>query len=581
MLIYNFQKEFLGIDEKDLRTLGFKDLAGLRTEVTDFSDLFVKTPGYIHNFKHVHWIDFITCADSNEESKVIINVNNKNYKCIIQISTAYLVDNPSSKAYLVSLNNLRELSAKESEGISGDITQRQAPQVTADTKPIFNSPQSSSDIEAPNLNLAEEAVQTLTVDPYEAPLEIDFDDNTEDIALDSYDEAPLIEVEESFTTPLEATQEEYTAPLNIEIEDDLMSEDLAVEEPQTVMETVVENYDNGYMYDPTVASEELGLPLDLIEEFIQDFIEQAKEFKDGLYTSLDENDLDNLKILSHKLKGVAANLRIEDALEALTIINTSAKIPVVKENLDTLYKIIAKLAGEEITTEKEVQVAPTVAPVSDIVEIDQDVEDEDDFLSLDFKDDEDDLYSDPVEPTSIEVPDEIELSDEIEIVEPKEELALVEEKIDIDMDEPLDLLDEEEFTLDLDEDVEIEKEAELTPEIDISEEVEIAEEIEIDYSKENTASDIGLDIESFNELFEDYIQEANTSSRTIHDSIAQNDLQNCRNEAIRLKGMSDNMRINTYSQELETLIHSSDEQEMSEAIKKIDAAIAKLSTIGV
>ena len=587
MLIYNFQKEFLGIDEKDLRTLGFKDLAGLRTEVTDFSDLFVKTPGYIHNFKHVHWIDFITCADSNEESKVIINVNNKNYKCVIQISTAYLVDNPSSKAYLVSLNNLRELSTKESEGISGDITQRQTPNVQVAAKPIVNSTEPTADTQALSLDQQEEA-PLLTVDPYEAPLEIDFDDNEEALTVDNYDEAPLveqksIEVEDSFTTPpvIEETQEEYIAPLNIEIEDDLTSEELVPEQPQFVMETVVENYDNGYTYDPTVASEELGLPLDLIEEFIQDFIEQAKEFKDGLYTSLDENDLDNLKILSHKLKGVAANLRIEDALEALTVINTSAKIPVVKENLDTLYKIIAKLAGEEITTEKEVQVAPTIAPVSDIVEIDEDVEDEDDFLSLDFKDDEDDLYSDPVEPTTIEVPDEIELSDEIEIVEPKEELALVEEKIDIDMDEPLDLLDEEEFTLDLDEDVEIEEEAELTPEIDISEEVEIAEEIEINYSKETTASDIGLDIESFNELFEDYIQEANTSSRTIHDSIAQNDLQNCRNEAIRLKGMSDNMRINTYSQELETLIHSSDEQEMSEAIKKIDAAIAKLSTIGV
>ena len=589
MLIYNFQKEFLGIDEKDLRTLGFKDLAGLRTEVTDFSDLFVKTPGYIHNFKHVHWIDFITCADSNEESKVIINVNNKNYKCVIQISTAYLVDNPSSKAYLVSLNNLRELSTKESESISGDITQRQTPNVQVAAKPIVNSTEPTADTQALSLDQQEEA-PLLTVDPYEAPLEIDFDDNEEALTVDNYDEEPLveqksIEVEDSFTTPpvIEETQEEYIAPLNIEIEDDLTSEELVPEKPQFVTETVVESYDNGYTYDPTVASEELGLPLDLIEEFIQDFIEQAKEFKDGLYTSLDENDLDNLKILSHKLKGVAANLRIEDALEALTIINTSAKIPVVKENLDTLYKIIAKLAGEEITTEKEVQVAPTIAPVSDIVEIDEDVEDEDedDFLSLDFKDDEDDLYSDPVEPTTIEVPDEIELSDEIEIVEPKEELALVEEKIDIDMDEPLDLLDEEEFTLDLDEDVEIEEEAELTPEIDISEEVEIAEEIEINYSKENTASDIGLDIESFNELFEDYIQEANTSSRTIHDSIAQNDLQNCRNEAIRLKGMSDNMRINTYSQELETLIHSSDEQEMSEAIKKIDAAIAKLSTIGV
>jgi len=59
MLIYNFQKEFLGIDAKDLQELGYHDLSSLRSEVTDFADLFVKTPGYIHNFQHVHWIDFI------------------------------------------------------------------------------------------------------------------------------------------------------------------------------------------------------------------------------------------------------------------------------------------------------------------------------------------------------------------------------------------------------------------------------------------------------------------------------------------------------------------------------------------
>jgi len=53
MLIYNYQKEFLGIDEKDLKTLGFNSLSELRAEVTDFADLFVKTPGYVHNFQHV------------------------------------------------------------------------------------------------------------------------------------------------------------------------------------------------------------------------------------------------------------------------------------------------------------------------------------------------------------------------------------------------------------------------------------------------------------------------------------------------------------------------------------------------
>jgi len=109
-----------------------------------------------------------------------------------------------------------------------------------------------------------------------------------------------------------------------------------------------EKFNNGYIYNPEVASKELGLPLDLIEEFIQDFIAQAGDFKPELYASLNDGDIDNVKTLSHKLKGVAANLRIEDAFEVLALINATPDIAVIQTNLDLFYKIIAKLAGEEI-----------------------------------------------------------------------------------------------------------------------------------------------------------------------------------------------------------------------------------------
>jgi len=85
MLIYNFQKEFVGIDEADLEIFGFANLSELKAESTDFADMFVRAPGYIHNFKHVHWIDFVTCADPSEQSKVIIEVNSKTYKAILDI----------------------------------------------------------------------------------------------------------------------------------------------------------------------------------------------------------------------------------------------------------------------------------------------------------------------------------------------------------------------------------------------------------------------------------------------------------------------------------------------------------------
>lgn len=542
MLIYNFQKEFLGIDEKDLRAIGFKDLAELRTEVSDFADLFVKTPGYIHNFKHVHWIDFITCAESNEESKVIINVNNKNYRATLQITTIFLVDSPSSKAYSIHLGNLRELTAKESENISGDITPRTAPE-PLQAKPIFNSPDHSENFVEP------EEINTITPDPYEAPLEIDMNEE-EDLPLDVD-----MDIQDN-SIQQESIDDDYVAPLDIDldvsdnfmespqIQEEVPQEAPTVEQvqepiPTTKTKIVTEPFDNGYTYDPHIASEELGLPIELIEEFIQDFIEQAKEFKDGLYKATQENDLDNLKILSHKLKGVAANLRIEDALEVLTTINTSSDFQIIRENLDTLYKIIAKLSHEDVITEVEVP--------------DEDIQEEVTSST------NDDLYSDPLEINDEDVPDKIDLLElEDDTFEEKENLS-------DDADDSVDLLD-------IDEDLELAFKDDLKDNSD-----EISVEPVVNYSKEKTANAIGLDVQSFNELFEDYLSDAKSFIISIREAIQNQDFSTCKNNALKLKGMSDNMKIDDLTQDLEILINSQDKDELTKTINTIDAYIAQLA----
>ena len=518
MLIYNYQKEFLGIDEKDLRTLGFKDLATLRTEVIDFADLFVKTPGYVHNFKHVHWIDFITCAESSEESKVIINVNNKNFKCFLQIETSYLVDSPSDKAYIVNLNNLRELNATESERISGDITLREQPTSLPSQQTIFNTPEISDAFDVPDTEeetLEVEALQTtpmVTPDPYESSIEID---------LDIEDETLGDELEQSINMD--------NISLDVKFDDDI-EDNIELETSTVEMQVNKESFDNGYVYNPKVASDELGLPLDLIEEFIQDFIEQAKEFKENLYKAIEENDIDNLRILSHKLKGVAANLRIEDALETLTTVNTSDNLNIVEENLNTFYKIIAKLAGEEITTEQEVPIqAPEVAIKETPTEAAQE-KDKEEGVELSFKDeDEDDLYAD---------------------------LMLEEPALEESQDDNL----ENEFSLELTED----ETAVLTP-------------TQNEYDKSTVASEIGLDNESFNELYDDYLTEATELTQTIESAIENNDLNSSKHAALKLKGMSDNMRITSLSDDLESIIYSDDIQEIKNSHKKIVTALAELS----
>jgi HPt (histidine-containing phosphotransfer) domain-containing protein len=70
-------------------------------------------------------------------------------------------------------------------------------------------------------------------------------------------------------------------------------------------------------YNPKIAADELNLPVVLIEEFVEDFIEQAHHDKDHLLTSYYHKDMDNIHELGHKLKGAASNLRINELADVL------------------------------------------------------------------------------------------------------------------------------------------------------------------------------------------------------------------------------------------------------------------------
>lgn len=554
MLIYSSKKEFIGIDEKDLRLLGFDNLANLKSEATDFADLFVKTPGHIHNFKHVHWIDFIACADSTEDSQAIINVNGKKFKCKISIENLFLAEDPSSKSYIVYLNNLRELSNRESQTISGDIAAKPTPSASS----AFVAPQIVDDFNTPEEKTVQ--VSRLQEDPYETPLDVDFDSEESDFELDTQGKEDIDEM--------------------LDVGDLSFDEEEADSELQTKKsaQEAQESFDNGYRYDPNLASDELGLPLDLIEEFIQDFIAQAKEFKPSIYNALYAGELDQVKILSHKLKGVAANLRIEDAFDALNTVNTSADSSVIQENLDTFYKIIAKLAGEEIVVEKEIAQEDEVEADSKSDQLDFKVEVAEEIATPVEKADieDDDLYGDLLDIDDSEVPQKIDmpeladdefLSTDVDMQKFDAELENIEniELLELDLGEN-EAMDEE-FT----DEIVVDFAEDSLPEED---------EVYVEYSKESAAGEIGLDLEGFNELFEDYLSESDRIIAQIKSAIEKREYKICRQEALKLQGMSENMRLNSFSRELETLTHSTDENALNEAIGRVEKIISKISRTG-
>jgi len=512
MLIYNFQKEFLGIDEHDLKILGFHSLAELRTEVTDFADLFVKTPGYIHNFQHVHWIDFVNYADVSEEPKVIINVRSKTFKATLSISTLYLIDNPSAPAYMIRLNNLQPVTKSETAQIADDLKNKELPKVEeAQENKILVTP-SSPPKPAYNATIAQKEFKA-----QEIPIDIG------DLSLDLFEDDDVMpqevqETEEDFLTIKEPEPIIETPKPAAQTKPQVKSVSKTKPTAQT---KAVKTDDNAYVYDPNIASQELGLPLDLIEEFIQDFILQAREFQPEIYTAIKDGDVDNVKILSHKLKGVAANLRIEDAHEVLSAVSATHDMDVIHENLDTFYTIVTKLEGKE-PQEEAIVVEEPAAVI------------EDEKIELDFKEEQEPLLElqDKDVPQKIDLP---ELADDDFLDLPETDLVL---KIE---DEPSVTLQEEEE--------------------------KSQEEPAITFSKSAVAQEIGIDEASFNELFEDFIQESTSSLQNIKTALASDDLQRCHNEALKMKGMSDN-------------IVSNDKNEIMQATDKIEAVLQKISEKG-
>ena len=110
-------------------------------------------------------------------------------------------------------------------------------------------------------------------------------------------------------------------------------------------------------FQPKQASEDLGLPIELIIEFTHDFIVQAHEAEETFFDACKKGDIDTIHRTAHKLKGVASNLRIVPLAETLEELqfceDTSRFEPLLKKywgqflTLENLMRILSdKREGE-------------------------------------------------------------------------------------------------------------------------------------------------------------------------------------------------------------------------------------------
>ena len=649
MLIYNHKKEFIGINESDLHSLGLENMAQLEALVDDFADCFVKTPGHVHNFVHVSWIDFVRCAEPTDKPRAIINIRDVNYTCILDVEIAYFKENPTEQTYLVHLQNLSQMG--ENEKINSAKFKTPNIPVKKEVKP---KPQKTVE---PLLDVkSEEPLMEAKEEKLDDSINLDLDDMFSKKVTEKKELKPII-LEDKLDLDLDLD-------LSLDLEEDLTPvkkvEELKVEktiEPKKTIEKkieqikrpiqkakikikpkpivkkmskVAEEYAKStYKFDPQLASDELGLPVDLIEEFIEDFVAQALEFKDGLYSSIAERDLDTIKSQSHKLKGVAANLRIEDALEVLTTANHSEDFVEIQDNLDVLYKIIAKLNGEEI--EDEIMMEEPIEENSleldfqeettneDSLELtlnlDEDNHSSDDSLELNL-DEEETLELDlNLEENNIKNEDSLDLNeDSVDNIESLEldlnldennnddtELDSLELNLDIEEDKPLELnlddnknieplelnldIEDEPLELDLKLDTEEDNSTIESLELDIEEPLElnlIEEEFEnndivVTYNKATASREIGIPEDMFEELFTDYLEDAKSILGKLIDAVDSNETEKLKAEAIKLKGMSDNMRVLDLKSDIDTLINMDDNEMAKKAVKNIEKFLLELS----
>ncbi|MFA5215050.1 hypothetical protein [Sulfuricurvum sp.] len=538
MLFYNHKQEFIGIDEEGLRLLNYASMEELLSVCGDVADLFAKEPGYIHNFKNFGWIDFLLHADS-DASSAIVHGNGRTFTCTLSVQKLFLSENLSENGYIIDMTHVKSLSGEE---VKPHIITPSP--YTAKTSPV---PESFPEVPSPEVSIPSSLPDYGHITPT-----VLSEPDTLDVPL--FEEKELISEDDLYANlslPLsheELLQEEGHLPIVPKPAERPMLGDSHYSHSEQAFINNLKT-DKSYQFDPKVAASELGLPVDLIEEFIGDFIQQANEFKEELFEAVLKGDMNNLKILSHKLKGVAANLRIEDAFETLSIINTSDDSAEIEANLKYFYAIIRKLEGKEPDSfpeteslEREETVTPSVTQSTDTYPK-QTLQDDDIYeFSLKQHDNEpvlvheEDLYPLPI------IPEEppVEPSDEI--------LENVSEKNDTKID------------------------LSPVPEETLSEEVEVT----LHYDGSSIAGSLGISPQFMKELLNDYKSEAQNASERISGAIGAFDTHSWKRIASELKGISDNLRLAEISEELAILSQTNDAQEANKASKRLVGYIAQL-----
>jgi len=140
--------------------------------------------------------------------------------------------------------------------------------------------------------------------------------------------------------------EEITAPTETEIAEEAGEEEL----PEGGFGTIDLSDVKPIYFDFRLeeAADELSLPVELIEEFVHDFIEQARSETENMLEAYRQGNLDKIQKIGHLLKGASSNLRINPLADTLYQIQFC-------EDSSKLEALIKSYWGHFIAFEKQME----------------------------------------------------------------------------------------------------------------------------------------------------------------------------------------------------------------------------------
>ncbi|BBG65126.1 hypothetical protein NNO_0423 [Hydrogenimonas sp.] len=399
MLIYRNDGKLFSISKKALQLAGYHDIEHFNAEHNDYSELFVKRPGYIYNFENFSWISFLRNANDEQKRVLISTKDNATYECTLSLDVHYPVEfdeNTPEFFYHVEFKNLKltggsaasfespEEAAFEERAFDDfratelpvDIPSAADTDISLDaeeTKPPFFEEKTEDGAGDFDFSRIGELTAQASSASEERPAEpIDFDIDTDkkereeeikellfDVTVEESTEAKESRPETETAAEPEEIEPKSEEPFIFEAEDADMKRAFAdIGEPASANIEQEPKESGIEIPDIRKVSSMLGLPESMIKAFIREFVTTYMDKRPEMEAALASDNFHVVRKEALILKGVAANLRMEPLTAALeTLLSKKGesdlksawrKIDSYMHTLAAVYIPESETAGETI-----------------------------------------------------------------------------------------------------------------------------------------------------------------------------------------------------------------------------------------